>query len=96
MDLELRNELREANDSNWDRMRSELDAMSARLTAEFRSGLADLRSELNPTFPVGRSGISDEVELFKADIQAAFREQRRWMFFFWATTELALVAAEIL
>lgn len=69
--------------------------MSARLTAEFRRGLAELRSELIPILPV-RSAISDEVELFKADMRACFREQRRWMFFFWATTVLALVAADIL
>lgn len=77
-------------------VRSELDAMSARLTTEFRSGLADLRSELNTNVSGGRSTFSDDVELFKADMRAAFREQRRWMFFFWVTTELALVAAEIL
>ncbi len=31
VDAEFRNQLREANDRNWDRMRAELDAMSARL-----------------------------------------------------------------
>lgn len=95
MDLEFRNELREENDRNWDRMRSELDAMSARLTAEFRSGLAELRSDLNPILPA-RSGIAEEVELCKAAIRAVYREQRRWMFLFWATAMLALVAADIL
>ncbi len=95
MDPEFRNALRESNDRNWDRMRSEMDAMSARLTAEFRRGLAELRSDLNPTLP-GRSGISDQMELCKADIRAAYREVRRWMVFFWATTILALVVADIL
>ena len=53
VDAEFRNELREANDRNWDRLRAELETMSARLTGEFRGGLAGLRTEV-------RSGLADQ------------------------------------
>jgi len=46
VDAEFRNQLREANDRNWDRFRAELDTLSSRLTGEFRSGLSELRAEL--------------------------------------------------
>ncbi len=96
MNIEIRNELREANDRNWDRKRAELDAMSARLIAEFRWELGHLRTELNTNRSGGRSGLSEDFGILRADMRAAFREQRRWMFFFWAMTLFAVVVADIL
>ena len=46
VDAEFRNQLREANDRNWDRFRTEFAASSATLSGEFKSGLSVLRAEL--------------------------------------------------
>lgn len=35
VDAEFRNQLREANDRNWDGLRSDLETHSAKLTGEF-------------------------------------------------------------
>ena len=50
MDAEFRNELREANDRNWDRFEAKLEAMGSKLTGEFKSGLSDLRVEMHQEF----------------------------------------------
>lgn len=58
VDAEFRNELREANDRNWDRLRAELEALSARLTGEFRGGLAELRTELRTGVAEGQTALA--------------------------------------
>ena len=50
VDAEFRNELRDANDRNWNQLRAELDAQTVRLTAEFKSGLSGLRVEMHQEF----------------------------------------------
>jgi hypothetical protein len=49
VDLTYQTQLREMNDLNWERFKSHLDsslaALHAELQGEFRSGLADLRTE---------------------------------------------------
>jgi hypothetical protein len=50
VDLTYQTQLREMNDLNWERFKSHLDsslaALRAELQGEFRSGLADLRTEI--------------------------------------------------
>ncbi len=74
VDAEFRNELREANDRNWDRFRAELETMSARLTGEFRGGLAELRTELRTGLAEGQKGLAVAQAGFGASL-ADFRTE---------------------
>ncbi len=72
VDAEFRNELRDANDHNWDRLRAELDAMSARLTGEFRGGLAEIRTELRTGLAEGQKDLAD----FRTEVRTELGEFR--------------------
>jgi hypothetical protein len=71
VDAEFRPELREANDRNWDRLRAELDALSGRLTGEFRGGLAELRTELRTGLAGAQAGFGTSLTDFRTEINAA-------------------------
>jgi len=74
VDAEFRNELREANDRNWDRFRAELDTLSSRLTGEFRGGLAELRTELRIGLAEGQKGVTGAQAGFNTGL-ADFRTE---------------------
>ncbi len=74
VDAEFRNELRDANDRNWDRLRAELETLSARLTGEFRGGLAELRTELRTGLAEGQKSLGVAQAGFKASL-ADFRTE---------------------
>src|SRR3989337_483234 len=67
VDAEFRNQLHEANDRNWSQLRAELDAQSARLTGEFRGGLAELRTELRTEFQAGFTNLRVEIHQKSAE-----------------------------
>jgi len=81
VDAEFRNGLREANDRNWDRFRAELEASSARLSGEFKSGLAELRTELSN---------------LRVEIHQESTKQMRWTFGFWVMTVLTIAGLKLL
>ncbi len=89
VDAEFRNELREANDRNWNQLRAELDVQSSRLTGEFRGGLAELRTELRTEFQAGFANLRVEIHHKSA-------EQLRYMFGFWVTTVLIIAGLKLL
>ena len=84
VDAEFRNELREANDRNWNQLRAELDAQSTRLTAEFRGGLAELRTELH-------TGLAN----LRVEIHQEATKQLRANFLFWIMTVLTIAGLKL-
>lgn len=46
VDQDYRTQLKEINELNWTKFSERLDTRSAELRSEFRSGMADLRTEL--------------------------------------------------
>ena len=102
VDAEFRNELREANDRNWDRLRAELESLSARLTGEFRGGLAELRTELRTGLAEGQAGLAGlRTELhtglanLRVEIHQEATKQLRWMFLFWVMTVLTIAGLKL-
>ena len=106
VDAEFRNALREANDRNWDRFRAELEAMSARLTGEFRGGLAELRTEFRTELRTGlaegqtglaglRTELNTGLANLRVEIHQESTKQLRWMFLFWVMTVLTIAGLKL-
>lgn len=85
VDAEFRNQLREANDRNWDRLR-----------AEFRSELADFRTEMRTGFADVRTALSDVRSDLRVEIHQESVKQLRWQFGFWTTALLAFAGLKFL
>ena len=79
VDAEYQSQLKQTNDLNWERFKSEMHAVKAELRSEIDSGLARLESNIRTDM----AGLRAEF----ADMRS---ELMKWMFIYWTGAIITL------
>ena len=98
VDATYRSELRELNELNFSRFRSEVEAGFARADAALEQRTAELRQEISQHSSALRAeiyGLRGHVDTGFERLRAKLASDRadllKWMFLFWAPTALAVI-----
>jgi septal ring factor EnvC (AmiA/AmiB activator) len=92
--------LREINELNYQRFEAKLEQrlaeLAAQLRTEFRTGLGDVRRELEQLRAELNVGLADQRTELRSGLASQRAELLRWMFLFWIGTVGPLLLAYLL
>jgi len=90
VDSTYQTQLREINDLNWERFKSDMGAMRVEWRAEIATTRAELRAEIATLGAELRKEMAELAGALRAEMAALRAEMIKWMFIFWCGQMIGL------
>ena len=98
VDLTYQQQLREQNDLNWERFKSEMDARFAQFRAEMDVRFAELKAEMDVRFAELKAEMDVRFAQMETRLTEKFTDKlsemkgdlMKWMFIYWSGTLVSL------